>query len=86
MTTSEGFISNANSKQSDQFQKHSVGRLDLRHAGLTVFGTFGSYGRYRRNETRLYGMSYMAGISWTIRPKMEVEPVYALPVRANFFI
>jgi hypothetical protein len=86
MTTSEGFISNANSKQSDQFQKHSVGRLALRHAGLTVFGNFRSYGRDRRNEARLPGVSYMAGIPWAIRPKMELEPVYALPARANFFI
>lgn len=51
-------ISNADSGRSDQFHMYTVGGLALRHAGLTVFGTFGSYGRDRRNETRAYGVSF----------------------------
>jgi hypothetical protein len=51
-------ITNADSGESDQFHMYTVGGLAVRHAGLTVFATLGSYGRDRRNETRAYGVSY----------------------------
>lgn len=51
-------ISNADTGVSDQFHMYTVGGLAARHAGLTVFATFGSYGRDRTSQTRSYGVSY----------------------------
>lgn len=51
-------ISNAESGRSDQFHMYTVGGLALRHGGLTVFATIGSFGRDRTNETRSYGVVY----------------------------
>lgn len=44
--------------KSTAFPMYTVAGLALRHAGLTLFATFGSYGRERRNETRHYGVNY----------------------------
>jgi len=42
----------------DQFPMYAVGQLALRHAGLTVFGSAGYYGRDRTYQTRQYYVSY----------------------------
>lgn len=42
----------------DQFPMYTVGQLAVRHAGLTLFGSAGYFGRDRTYQTRQYWMSY----------------------------
>lgn len=51
-------LADANTGKSTAFPMYTVGGLALRHGGLTLSATFGSYGRDRRNETRGYGVNY----------------------------
>lgn len=55
-------IQDADTGTSDQFHMYSVAQLALRHAGLSLFGSTGYFGRDRIHQTRNYGVGYHVDI------------------------
>jgi len=49
---------NAKTGKRDQFPMYTVAQLGIRHAGLTLFGSAGYFGRDRTYQTRNYYVSY----------------------------
>lgn len=51
-------IRNVDTKATNKFHMYSVPQLVLRHAGLSVAGSFGSYGNVRTHQSRHYWVNY----------------------------
>lgn len=51
-------VKNVNTKISNGFEMYKVGQLVFRHAGLSISGSYGSFGRERKIETRQYFLGY----------------------------
>lgn len=58
------------------FPMYSVASLALRYHGITVFGSYGVYGRERRPETRGYWIAYQGGSTHALDLKLG----YFIPV------
>jgi hypothetical protein len=51
-------LTDARTGKRDQFPMYTVAQLGIRHAGLTLFGSAGYFGRDRTYQTRNYYVSY----------------------------
>lgn len=54
-------VRNVDTKTSAGFEMYKVGQLVFRHAGLSISGSYGSFGSQRKIETRQYFLGYHLG-------------------------
>jgi hypothetical protein len=70
-------VQDAKTGKSDQFPMYSVGQLVLRHAGLSVLGSVGYFGRDRVRETRQWWVNYNVSSD---AHRLDIKYGYWLPV------